>query len=184
MIKRGLHLIERHFEEALSCLGLAVMASCVFLQVIMRYGFNSALQWSEEVAAIAMVWAVYMGAVLCVRERFHIRIMAGVMLLPVKAATAVVVLADAIWLGFSLFMVNISIEYLGVLWTYTSTTPRLGINEFYPQSIVFIGYTLMIVRLIQLYIGWWRGGRRGVPGMRPEHDHKPPEGLNAGGPGR
>ena len=175
MIRHGLHLIERHFEEALSCLGLSVVAICVFLQVIMRYGFNAALQWSEEVAAIAMVWAVYMGAVLCVRERFHIRIMAGVMLLPVKAATAVVILADVIWLGFSVFMIDISIDYLGVLWNYTSTTPRLGINEFYPQSIVFIGYSLMIVRLTQLYIGWWRGGCRGMPGMRPEHDRELPE---------
>ena len=172
MIARAFHLIERHFEEALSCLGLSVVAVCVFLQVIMRYGFNSALQWSEEVAAIAMVWAVYMGAVLCVRERFHIRIMAGVMLLPVRAATAVVILADALWLAFSLFMIKISIDYLGVLWTFTSTTPRLGINEFYPQSIVFIGYALMIVRLLQLYALWWRGGRRGIPGMRPEHDRE------------
>ncbi len=175
MIKRGLQLVERHFEETLSCLGLSVVATCVFLQVIMRYGFNSALQWSEEVAAIAMVWAVYMGAVLCVRERFHIRIMAGVMLLPTRAAIAVVILADAIWLGFSFFMVIISIDYLGVLWNYTSTTPRLGIDEFYPQSIVFIGYTLMIIRLIQLYALWWRGGRRGIPGMRPEHDRELPE---------
>ena len=175
MVKRGLHLIERHFEEVLSCLGLSVVAVCVFLQVIMRYGFNSALQWSEEVAAIAMVWAVYMGAVLCVRERFHIRIMAGVMLLPRRAATGVVILADLIWLGFSLAMLRISADYLSVLWTYTSTTPRLGIDEFYPQSIVFIGYALMIVRLIQLYADWWRGGRRGVPGMRPEHDIEAPE---------
>ena len=175
MIKRGLQLVERHFEETLSCLGLSVVAVCVFLQVIMRYGFNSALQWSEEVAAIAMVWAVYMGAVLCVRERFHIRIMAGVMLLPTRAAIAVVILADAIWLGFSFFMVIISIDYLGVLWNYTSTTPRLGIDEFYPQSIVFIGYALMIIRLIQLYALWWRGGRRGIPGMRPEHDRELPE---------
>ncbi|WP_420346098.1 TRAP transporter small permease [Pelagibius sp.] len=175
MILHTLRQVERHFEEALSCFGLAVVAVCVFLQVIMRYGFNSALQWSEEVAAIAMVWAVYMGAVLCVRERFHIRIMAGVMLLPTKAATGVVILADVIWLGFSVFMVKISIDYLEVLWTFTSTTPRLGINEFYPQSIVFIGYTLMIVRLLQLYAGWWRGGRRGIPGMRPEHNRETPE---------
>lgn len=184
MLKHGLQLVERHFEEALSCFGLAVVACCVFLQVIMRYGFNSALQWSEEVAAIAMVWAVYMGAVLCVRERFHIRIMAGVLLLPVKAATMVVILADAIWLAFSLFMVVISIEYLGVLWTFTSTTPRLGIDEFYPQSIIFIGYALMIVRLLQLYAGWWRGGRHGIPGMRPEHDVALPDNAKAGEPGR
>ena len=42
-------------------------------------------------------------------------------------------------------------------------------------GVMFIGYSLMIVRLIQLYVDWWRGGRRGPPGMRAEHDRDTPE---------
>lgn len=175
MFRQLLVFLERHFEEMLSCFALSVVAVCVFLQVIMRYGFNSALQWTEEIAAIGMVWAVYMGAALCVRERFHIRIMAGVMLLPRLGAKAVVILADLIWLGFSVFMLQVSADYLSVLWNFTSTTPRLGIDEFYPQTVVFIGYALMIVRLLQIYVIWFRGGFRGIPGMRPEHDIDPME---------
>lgn len=175
MIRQSFAFLERHFEEILSCFALSVVAVCVFLQVIMRYGFNSALQWTEEIAAIGMVWAVYMGAALCVRERFHIRIMAGVMLLPRLGATAVVIFADLIWLGFLVFMLQVSVDYLTVLWNFTSTTPRLGINEFYPQSVVFIGYALMTLRLLQIYVLWVRSGFRGIPGMRPEHDIDPVE---------
>ena len=165
-----LHWLERHFEEAVCCTALIVVAVCVFLQVIMRYGFNTALQWSEEVAAMGMVWAVYMGAALCVRERFHIRIMAGVMLLPRRAAQATIVVADALWAAFSVFMLVVSVDYLTVLWRFTSRTPRLGIDELYPQSILVIGYSLMLLRLIQIYVRWVGEGRRGMPGMRPEHD--------------
>jgi C4-dicarboxylate transporter DctQ subunit len=168
---RALHWLERHFEEAICCIGLSVVATCVFLQVIMRYGFNTALQWTEEVAAIGMVWAVYMGASLCVRERFHIRIMAGVMLLPRMAAKAVIVISDVLWAAFSIFMLWVGVDYLDVLWRFTSRTPSLGIDEFWPQSIVVIGYALMLLRLAQIYVIWVRGGGRGMPGMRPEHDY-------------
>ncbi|MEM1045884.1 MAG: TRAP transporter small permease [Pseudomonadota bacterium] len=165
-----LRWLERHLEEAICCLSLSVVACCVFLQVIMRYGFNSALQWTEEIAAIGMVWAVYMGASLCVRERFHIRILAGVLLLPRRLALATIVVADALWAAFCVFMLVVSVEYLGVLWKFTSRTPRLGIDEFYPQSILVIGYGLILLRLIQIYVVWWRDGARSLPGMRPEQD--------------
>ena len=168
-MKRLLHFLERHLEETICCVALSVMASCVFLQVIMRYIFDSALQWSEEIAAISMVWAVYMGAALCVRERFHIRIMAGVLLLPRKAAKAVILLADALAALYCVFMLIVAVEYLGVLLQYTSRTPSLGIDEFYPQSILFIGYALILARLVQIYVIWLRGGAHGMPGMRAEH---------------
>ena len=172
MLRRLPGLLERHFEETLACAGLVIVVACVFLQVVMRYVFHSALQWTEEIAAIAMVWAVYMGAALGVRERFHIRILAGVMLLPRAAARVVIILSDVIWLGFSLLMLSFAADYLAVLWQHTSRTPRLGIDEFYPQSIIFIGYALMILRLVQLYAAWIRSGCRGLPGMRPEHDRE------------
>ncbi len=165
--------LERHLEEAVCCVSLSLVAVCVFLQVIMRYGFNTALHWSEEVAAIAMVWAVYMGAALCVRERFHIRILAGVMLFPRPLAKATILLADALWAAFSVFMLIVSVDYLGVLWNFTSRTPGLGIDEFYPQSILVIGYALILLRLVQIYVLWLRDGARGIPGMRPEHDIEP-----------
>lgn len=169
-MKRILGSIERHLEEAVCCLALSIMATCVFLQVIMRYIFGTALQWSEEVAAIAMVWAVYMGASLCVRERFHIRIMAGIMLFPRAITKAFVLLADLMAAAYCVMMLIVSWEYLGVLARFTSRTPSLGIDEFYPQSILVIGYTLILLRLLQIYVHWARDGGRGIPGMRAEHE--------------
>lgn len=162
--------LERHLEETICCAALSGVATLVFLQVIMRYVFDTALQWSEELAAIGMVWAVYMGASLCVRERFHIRIMAGVMALPTALGRVVIFVADGLCMAFSVMMLIVGVEYLGVLAKYTSRTPRLGIDEFWPQSIIVIGYALILFRLVQVYVHWWRDGRRGLPGMRPEHD--------------
>ena len=161
--------LEAHAEETIACVALSTIAICIFLQVITRYVFNSALQWSEEVASICMVWTVYMGASLCVRERFHIRILAGVMLLPRRFSFWSVVLADLLCMAFCVFMLIVSAQYLGTLWRFTSRTPSLGINQFYPQLILLIGYGLILARLLQVYADWWRSGRRDIPGMRDEH---------------
>lgn len=164
-----LRFLEKHLEETICCIALSIIACSVFLQVIMRYIFSAAPSWSEEVASFAMVWAVYMGASLCVRERFHIRIMAGVMLLPLPLARIIVVFSDLLAALFCVFMLVVSVEYLGVLLRFTSRTPSLGINEFYPQSILVIGYGLILIRMLQIYVQWFRSGARGLPGMRAEH---------------
>nr|WP_306265575.1 TRAP transporter small permease [Pararhizobium sp. IMCC3301] len=163
-------LIERHTEEVICALALSIMAICVFLQVVMRYVFHSALPWSEEVASIAMVWAVYMGASLCVRERFHIRIMAGILLFPRTIAKWFVFLADLFAAVYCILMLIVSVEYLGVLARYPAHTPSLGIDEFYPQSILVIGHLLILLRLVQVYVIWLRLDGKGIPGMRAEHE--------------
>jgi C4-dicarboxylate transporter DctQ subunit len=164
-----LRWLDRHFEELIACVCIAAVACFVFLQVILRYGFNTALSWTEELSGIAMVWAVYMGAALAVRERFHIRIMAGVVALPRAAALALVVLADAIWLAFNLFMIGVSVGYLRVLWARPSTSPSLGINMFWPETIVLIGFVLMTLRLLQIYVRWLASDRRQFPGVSSEY---------------
>lgn len=173
-MKTALRLLDRHFEEAIACACIAAVACFVFLQVILRYGFDTALTWTEELSGIAMAWAVYMGAALAVRERFHIRIMAGVVALPRLIALALVILADLIWLAFNLFMIAVCVDYLGVLWTRPSESPSLGINMFWPETIVLIGYLLMTLRLVQIYWRWIASGRTELPGVSAEYQQTSP----------
>ncbi len=164
-----LRFLDRHLEESIACACIAAVACFVFLQVVLRYAFNTALSWTEELSGFAMVWAVYMGAALAVRERFHIRIMAGITALPRPAALAFVVLADLIWLAFNLFMIKVTIDYLTVLWERPSTSPSLGINMFWPECIVLIGFVLMTLRLLQIYYRWHAAGRLELPGVSAEY---------------
>ncbi len=164
----GIKWLLRHFEELICCICLVIIAVAVFAQVIARYVFEVALHWTEETAAMCMVWAVYMGASLCVRERFHIRIMVAVQALPVGFGRVVVFFADILWACFCVFMVRISWDYLYIFWRFPETSPSLGINQFYPQTILVIGYGLMLIRLIETYFHWWRDGRNGLPGMLEE----------------
>lgn len=164
----GIRWLARHFEELICCIALVIIAVSVFSQVIARYIFEVALHWTEEVAAMSMVWAVYMGASLCVRERFHIRILVAVKALPMMMSRGVIFLADILWALFCLFMLRITWDYLGVMWKFPTISPSLGINQFYPQTILFIGYSLMVIRLIETYWHWYQDGANGLPGMLDE----------------
>ena len=166
---RILTWLDRHFEEALACLCIAAIACFVFLQVILRYAFGMALSWTDELAGFTMAWLAYLGASLAVRERFHVRIMAGIVALPRPLALFMVVLSDLFWLGFNLFMVVVAVQYLGVLREYSSRSPALGINTLWPESIVLIGYVLMTFRLIQIYFRWLRSDRVELPGVAAEY---------------
>ena len=172
---RALKWLERHLEELICCSCLVVIAVSVFSQVVARYVFEIALHWTEEVAAISMVWAVYMGASLCVRERFHIRILIAVQSLPGRFGKFTIFIADFFWAFFCIFMIKVSWEYLTVMWKFPTISPSLGINQFYPQTILIIGYTLMLIRLFQSYLHWYKNGAEGLPGMLEEQWEAPPQ---------
>lgn len=174
----GLRWIARHFEELICCTALVIIAVSVFAQVMARYVFELALHWTEEVAAMSMVWAVYMGASLCVRERFHIRILVAVHALPGRLSRYIIFLADLTWALFCVFMLRISWDYLIVMAKFPTISPSLGINQFYPQTILFIGYGLMLIRLIETYWTWYREGAEGLPGMLDEDGISEPQEQN------
>ena len=54
----------RHLGESLLALCLLGMVIAVFGNVVLRYGFNSGLNASEELSRLLFVWMVFLGATL------------------------------------------------------------------------------------------------------------------------
>lgn len=52
----------RKLLDSLMAVCLAIMASSVFLNVVLRYGFGSGLAASEELSRLLFVWMVFIGA--------------------------------------------------------------------------------------------------------------------------
>ena len=70
-MRRATTLIGRMIEFVLFCL-LAGMVLMVFGNVVLRYAFNTGLNFSEEMARYFFVWLTFIGAVLTFAERGHI----------------------------------------------------------------------------------------------------------------
>jgi TRAP-type transport system small permease protein len=52
----------RRLAHAAMASCLAVMAGCVFVNVVLRYGFGSGVAASEELSRLLFVWMVFIGA--------------------------------------------------------------------------------------------------------------------------
>ena len=51
---------------------LGLMVVLVFANVVLRYGFNQGITFSEEVSRFLFVWVVFLGAVLTLRDHGHL----------------------------------------------------------------------------------------------------------------
>lgn len=53
---------------------LSVMAILVFLNVVLRYGFNSSINMTEEVSRYMFVWLTFLAAVLAFGDNQHVNV--------------------------------------------------------------------------------------------------------------
>ena len=53
---------------------MIVMVLIIFVNVVLRYVFNSGLMWSEEVALLLAVWFIFIAMSLGVKQGLHINI--------------------------------------------------------------------------------------------------------------
>lgn len=52
----------------------AVMIGIVTLQVLLRYGLNTSIDWSEEMSRLLFVWTMFLAIPLGIREGAHVGI--------------------------------------------------------------------------------------------------------------
>jgi TRAP-type transport system small permease protein len=58
--------------ELLLVVLLAAMVAMVFGNVVLRYGFNSGITFSEELSRWAFVWMTFLGAIVALKDNGHL----------------------------------------------------------------------------------------------------------------
>lgn len=166
---KSLALLDRYFEEVICGVLLCALMLLLGTQVVLRFGFGTALTWSEELIRFLFVWFAYLGAVLGAQRGGHIRITTFVSLLPRKNMREVVLLiADLSWICFNLSVVYISYDLLEKFSRFPQSSAAMGVDLFWVYLIVPISFFLMTVRLIQWRVWAWRRGEAAVPLDRDE----------------
>lgn len=67
------HFVRKTIETLCVAL-LCAMSVLVFLNVVLRYGFNSSINLTEEVSRYLFVWLVFLGAVLAFNDNQHVNV--------------------------------------------------------------------------------------------------------------
>lgn len=82
--------------EVCIALCLATMGVLVFGNVVLRYGFNSGIVFSEEISRLLFVWLTFLGTILASREHAHLGVDSVVKRLPHAARQACILVSGVL----------------------------------------------------------------------------------------
>lgn len=147
-----LNKILNHLEEYVAVASLFFTSLLVFTQAVLRYGFHASLYWSEEVARYAIIWFVFIGASIAVREKAHATVDAVTILLPAKLQKVCSMLANLLGLTFCVIVILAGSDAVANVVKFGSVTPSLEIPMAIPYLALPVGAALMFIRFFQLLI--------------------------------
>jgi len=70
-----IHAIIDRIVTYLLAASLAVVVGICFVQVIARYIFNASFSWVEEVSITILLWAMWGGACIALRDNTHLKVL-------------------------------------------------------------------------------------------------------------
>jgi len=133
-------------EEIIASSLLIITSLIVFMQVVLRYGFGFTLAWVEESARYMIVWFVFLGASIGVRERAHPTMDTLSHVLPQFMKPILQILVTIICMVFCVIIVRSGINVVISAYRLGSISPALRMPLFVPYIAVPLGLSLMFVR--------------------------------------
>ncbi len=92
------------FEEWTLFITVFVALISLFVNVVLRYGFNYSLAWSEELIRHVIIYTTFIGCGVAIKERKMIRIDASVQLLP-KLKVPLTFFSNIVTIIFAIMMI-------------------------------------------------------------------------------
>ena len=126
------------------CTGvMGLMAFLVILSVILRYVFNLAYVWTEELILLLFITTTYFGVILCVKEDEHIDIAFLREILPERAG-----LILKVFIGLICIVVQLALAYISLEWiqkTGSSILIGLKIPYYFVYAMFPISFVSMAI---------------------------------------
>ena len=155
-VAHGWTFVERLFLIVLVILFSAMVVACT-AQVIWRYLFNDPLVWSEELSRYLFIWISYISAWVAWKNRAHIALDAVTYLNSRTMTAWTNRLVEVLVLGYCLYTLFASIQIVSVTHSQPSAVLEL------PMSVVYAGYSAMVLLIAgDIIVGWLSGARHDV----------------------
>ena len=140
---------------AASALGLATIIAIV--AVVLRYAFGIFIFWSEEAIIYLIIYSTFLGAVITLRHNEHVNVDIFGAFLAKRGKRVFAVLGAAITV---VYLVGIGFYAWLLLFEPFSTstiTPSLKLPLWVVEAAVPIGFTLMLLRALEILVRTARG---------------------------
>ena len=148
-----------NFEETILTYSFLALIPLLFAQVFLRYVFNYAIPWSEELARYAFVWLIWLGAGLCVKERRHIRIDVITSRFPERVYKIFECIITLISIAFCVFLLYKSLSVVSMVARLKQTSPALKIPMSAVYASVPVSCAMMIIHYIEYLFKLFKGSR-------------------------
>jgi C4-dicarboxylate transporter, DctQ subunit len=135
------------FEEWTLLVSVGIALAALFLNVVMRYGFNYTLAWSEELVREVIIYTTFIGCCVAVKNRSMIRIDAVVQLIP-KLKTTLTRFSNGVVLIFSTMMMFYGWQMAAMQARTFQKTLILQIPLVYLYIILPLTGALMLLRTL------------------------------------
>ena len=151
MISRILDILDRAlswFEEWSLYLCVMVGMISLFCNVVLRYGFNYTLAWSEELIREIIIYTTFIGCSAAIKNRSQITIDVVVQLVP-RLRIPLAYVSNVAVLAYSVFMLTLGTEMAAQQAQTDQATILLEIPLVVLYSILPLMGAMMGIRTIQ-----------------------------------
>jgi len=137
------------FEEWTLFISVMVALVSLFFNVVLRYGFNYSLAWSEELVRNVIIYTTLIGCSSAIKNRSMIKIDALVQLVP-KLKAPLSYFSNTVTLIFSMMMVYYGWQMADLQMVTNQKTIIMQIPLVYLYAILPLMGIMMFVRTIQV----------------------------------
>jgi len=144
-------------EELIVIAMLAAMTLITFIQVVLRYVFNSGFTWALELTTICFAAMIFVGISYGVRVGAHIGVDAIVSRLPPGVRRSVSIVVVLLCLLYAGIVIYGSVVYVSKMHAVAVEMEDLPIPIWLVRSLLPLGYALLTLRLLQVLWALSRG---------------------------
>ena len=137
-------------EEALIGLLLATMTLLTFVQVVLRYVFNSGFTWALEATTYMFGWMVLLTISYGVKAGSHIGVDVIVKLLPATGQRIAGIVAGCLSVAYATILLVGSYNYVDTMHTLGVEAEDLPIERWILLLALPIGFILLLWRMVEI----------------------------------
>lgn len=160
---KTLKLLDENAERWALLVFYVLLVLTMSIEVVRREVFSYSSIWGEEVVRYAFIYLAWIGAASAVRERAHIRIDVLMHYVGPRIKALLYILGDLVMLFVAVIALYWSFESVAVSWKFGSVSHGLRVSMVWFLAAVPIGFSLMLLRLVQSLIHDVRSLRTGEP---------------------
>jgi len=150
ILKKMDNMVTRIEEWSLFVMVMVALLS-LFANVVLRYGFNYTLAWSEELVRIVIIYSTFVGASVAVKQRAMIRIDAIVQIFP-KLKSGLTFYTSLLMLVFAWMMVYYGYKMTHLQFITHQKTIIMEIPLVIVYAIMPVMGIMVLIRTIQVII--------------------------------